>query len=127
MSLDLLASLFETPPVAIDATKQIIGFFSFSALIVALFTISFSFLRHSERRRWFIDRSFRFALWAAAWCCVVLVLRSLLGATHEGLSYVAVGPIVLIVLSLFVLALLEIPVVWVKLITDVLKRIGRRD
>ncbi len=127
MSLDLLASLFETPPVAIDATKQIIGFFSFSALIVALFTISFSFLRHSDRRRWFIDRSFRFALWAAAWCCVVLVLRSLLGATHEGLSYVAVGPIVLIVLSLFVLALLEIPVVWVKLITDVLKRLGRRD
>lgn len=84
-------------------------------------------MRYSERMRWFIDRSFRFALWAAAWCCVVLVLRSLLGATHEGLSYVAVGPIMLIMLSLFVLVLLDIPVVWVNAIMDVLKRLGRRD
>ncbi|BAQ49657.1 MULTISPECIES: hypothetical protein [Methylobacterium] len=127
MSLDLLAGLFETPPVAIGENKQIIGFFIFSALIVALCTMRFIFMRYSERRRWFIDSSFRFAQWAAAWCCVVLVLRSLLGATHESLSYVAVSPLMVIMLSLFVLALLEIPVVWVNTIMDVLKRLGRRD
>jgi uncharacterized membrane protein len=127
MSLDLLASLFDAPPVAIDDNKQIIGFFIFSAMVVALGTMRFIFMRYFERRRWFIDRSFHFALCAAAWCCVVLVLRSLMGATHEGLSYVAVGPIILIMLSLFVLVLLEIPVVWVNTIMDVLKRFGRRD
>jgi hypothetical protein len=99
----------------------------FVVLIAILFVSRLMIGTRIERTRWFVDRSVRFAGGAAAWCCVVLLLRWAFGSTHAGWSAVAFGPIMFVVMSLFVLSALTIPVVWANTMREILNRLKSRD
>ena len=105
----------------------LIGSFIFWGLIAILFAAGYAFAISIERTRWFVDKSFHFALWAAGWACFVILLKSAFGLTHGSLPFIAIGPIMLVVMALFILALLKIPAVWLNTITDVLARFKKRD
>ncbi|TGD95026.1 hypothetical protein [Methylobacterium nonmethylotrophicum] len=113
--------------VVSEDSKIFIGSFIFFGLVVISFAARYALAGCIARTPWFIDRSVRFALWAAAWACIVTLLDSTVGLTHGSLPSVALGPIILITTSLFVLVLLKIPVVWLSTVIDVLARFKKRD
>lgn len=86
-------------------------FLIYPALMMAALIIVGALVRPAlDRVRWLVNRSVLIALAGAAWALIILIVADLAGMRHiRTVNAVAVGPVLCVLLSLFVYALLYLP------------------
>ena len=88
-----------------------LGFF----VLFFLFTLTvlrIVLAKQIQKTGWFVSNSVRLALWAAAWALIVKGVTSIFAWQHPAIETLAIAPFLAILLSMFLLVLLEVPAFW---------------
>lgn len=99
------------------------GLLLFALFLVSLGALEFALHRYIERLRWLVDASFQLALLAVAWALAILGLGAAFSVEHAQIEPLAVAPMAIILLFLFVLAMLEALRQAFKRVEDVIQAI----
>lgn len=98
----------------------------FVSMLITLSVLRIVLSKPLERTRWFKDNAFRLSLWTSAWGITVLVIGYVFDIRHQCVNLFATGPIFVILIALFILALIEVPAAWYNEIIKIVKFFRKR-
>lgn len=92
--------------------SMIIGSLLFLSFVLALSLLRIALAKPLQKTLWFKTNSVRLALWATAWALTIMGISAIFKLKHPAIELLSLAPMLGILLSMFLLTLLEGPAFW---------------